>query len=111
MGLIHCAPWRIGDRVTRQKGNTMTTSYVDAPEEAADLATRAVDLGWRVSVVNPDPDTYSLRLYRDAPRVALFVSWFGSRFVLATIFRGSDPGHGLPSLYAVKRFVEDQARS
>lgn len=93
----------------------MTTMYADAPADAAELATGAVDLGWQVSVINPDPETYSLRfcwgnVYDDG--LTVIAAWFGTDFVVGVSSRGdTHRPQTLASLDDVKRCIEDQARS
>lgn len=89
-------------------------TLTDGPADAVDLATGAVDLGWRVSVVNPDPDHYTLRLaygHHDEG-VTVLAHWFGDHFHAGAVcWPNVKAGrHDETSLDTIRRLIEDRGR-
>lgn len=89
-------------------------TLTDGPADAVDLATGAVELGWRVTVVNPDPDHYTLRLAYGHPDegVTVLAHWFGDHFQTGAVFWPNVKAgrHDETSLDTIRRLIEDRGR-
>ena len=87
-------------------------TLTDGPADAVDLAPGAVDFGWHVNVINPDPNHYTLRLRYGHPGdgVTIVAAWFGDELTAGSITRGTKT-RPERSIDTIRRAVEDEARN